>query len=1078
MSQSQDTIHWTPKSKKHCLPAQRVPQKLAGSATLWKKCVAKWTPKNWLAGLGLCTPTLRRDMLEVIQRVEHGNLDGCKPGVAFALLGSPAKLLEYWVSREQGALALRAMVEASALGRGDMGVGFLFRCQHAQCYGEPDFVNLNLWKKLRGLMLGCSEPTYQDSRNWAEKSRPELDLTQRCALSFVFPEESDWAREDAEAVIKNPPGSSWGHWLPETAWLLLYSLQDVALVRELSATFDHWPKWAPWAVLQQTEAASLEVIAERLERLKDLPAEQLTSLYGALTSLATKEVAEFLVPRLNERSPKAAKTLVSDYFSRFPELALKVLPGKGKEAQELAKTLVRSDLERARRVQQEVQSAELGSLLAKLAPKDRHPAEKGEVPSLLAAPPWRSQTEPVKGQVVKEFRVLEFERRVDWRGRTKPRTYFYDRPPAKTTPERVEAGLRRLRGSKSMNIFEIDRVVDEAVLIFLAEAPSKVWSIYQDDLLPITARFGVKAVPGLIRLAKKRADLAAHALSFIVAPEVAPFMASVLEKKKAAKYAKQWFEQYPDAAVRGLIPVAIGPHGSGRTSAESALRRLPRKLVVEVATSLGDQVKGAVEEVLNLDPLSLYPKKLPTLPKFAAPELLPTVCTRSGATLPAEAVTELLTMLAFTPLDTPYPGVPSLLQELSPESLAEFSWELFLGWLRSGAETKQQWAFQSLAHYGGDEGARQLTPLLRKWPGESAHQRAVLGLDILGEIGTDVALMNLHGIAQKLRFKALQTRAREKIAAIAAKRGLSTDELADRLVPDLGLDSMGSLQLDYGSRQFEVYLDEQLRPQLTSNGKALKSLPKPSKSDDEVLSSTAQKRWRALKKDCKQVARGQLLRLERAMTFRRRWTPHDFRLFLVDQPLLYPLTRCLIWGLYKDGELQETFRVAEDRTVARVNDEAFELSGEVEVGAVHPLDLDETQLMSWRQVWADYELLQPFEQLERQSYALADGEGESGRISRHTGKVVPAMTLLTLEDRGWRRAENYESVVVCFEKDFGWARAELNFEPGLYLGGLRDSGEQTIEDVVLRSNQTHQETPWRELEVVLFSELVRDLEVL
>jgi hypothetical protein len=64
----------------------------------------------------------------------------------------------------------------------------------------------------------------------------------------------------------------------------------------------------------------------------------------------------------------------------------------------------------------------------------------------------------------------------------------------------------------------------------------------------------------------------------------------------------------------------------------------------------------------------------------------------------------------------------------------------------------------------------------------------VTGLDVLAAIGSDVALMHLNGIAQKVKFKGLQEKARAKIDQLAQARGLSAEELADRLVPDLGLD--------------------------------------------------------------------------------------------------------------------------------------------------------------------------------------------------------------------------------------------------------------------------------------------------
>jgi len=55
----------------------------------------------------------------------------------------------------------------------------------------------------------------------------------------------------------------------------------------------------------------------------------------------------------------------------------------------------------------------------------------------------------------------------------------------------------------------------------------------------------------------------------------------------------------------------------------------------------------------------------------------------------------------------------------------------------------------------------------------------------LRAIGSDTALMQLNSIAQKLKFKALQNKARQFMDDIAAARGLSRLQLEDRIVPDL-----------------------------------------------------------------------------------------------------------------------------------------------------------------------------------------------------------------------------------------------------------------------------------------------------
>ncbi|WP_455902132.1 hypothetical protein [Rhodococcus gordoniae] len=109
-------------------------------------------------------------------------------------------------------------------------------------------------------------------------------------------------------------------------------------------------------------------------------------------------------------------------------------------------------------------------------------------------------------------------------------------------------------------------------------------------------------------------------------------------------------------------------------------------------------------------------------------------------------------------------------------------------------------------------------PLIRSWPGQSAHKRAVAGLDVLAQIGTDTALLHLHAISEKLKFPALKTAAQDKVEQIAVDLGLTTDQLGDRLAPTFDLDAPDALHLNYGPRSFTLDFDEHLRPILYDAG--------------------------------------------------------------------------------------------------------------------------------------------------------------------------------------------------------------------------------------------------------------------
>jgi predicted DNA-binding WGR domain protein len=388
-------------------------------------------------------------------------------------------------------------------------------------------------------------------------------------------------------------------------------------------------------------------------------------------------------------------------------------------------------------------------------------------------------------------------------------------------------------------------------------------------------------------------------------PRVAILAADAIYRlKKKPPAAKAWLLAHPEAAAIGLVPIAIGAASKARDAAEHGLRLLASEgheaTVMDVAARHGEAASAATRAVLDFDALDLFPSKIPALPDFASPSTLPRlVLSESGNALPESAMRHVLTMLAISRLDGAYAGVARVKAITTTASQSELAWELFSSWNVAGAPSKEGWAFTAMGLLGDDECARRITPLIRTWPGESQHQRAVTGLDVLATIGTDVALMHLHGIAQKLKFKGLQEKAREKIDQIAEARGLSADELADRLVPDLGLDDDGSLTLDFGPRRFRVVFDEALKPQVKEEGgKVLADLPKPRKDDDADKSAAAVETWKALKKDAKTIAQQQVLRLELAMCARRRWSPDVFQRFLVEHPLVRHLVLRLAWGAY------------------------------------------------------------------------------------------------------------------------------------------------------------------------------------
>lgn len=556
------------------------------------------------------------------------------------------------------------------------------------------------------------------------------------------------------------------------------------------------------------------------------------------------------------------------------------------------------------------------------------------------------------------------------------------------------------------------------------------------------------------------------------APALAPAMIQLMLSSRAPAIAREWLLAHPASSIIGLSDL-IGRSGrvgesvldvvkaaSHRTS-ESILRacidRLPgtaRKIFVERVMNDPERSMAELEEEpewmqAGREALEGTKKKF-KMPTWLDAGDLPALVLgdRKLSKSQIELIVRAATQSSFEKI---HPLLTGLREHGEPARNDAFAWRLFETWLSAGANSKEKWAMTALAHMGSDASALRLTPLVRKWPGESQHQRAVLGLGCLEGIGTDTALMQINGIAQKIKFKALKTRAKEAMESIAKKRGMSRAELEDRIVPDCGLDKRGQRSFDFGPRRFDFVLGPDMKPMVRDEkGKLKANLPKPGAKDDAELANASVTDWKLLKKQVKDVAAIQAARLEQAMVGGRRWSNQEFIDFFVTHPLQTHLARLLLWGSYAQGEKRPTamFRVTEERDLADRDDERFELPPDGEIGLVHPLQLTEDELAAWGEIFSDYELVPAFAQLGRPTFTLEGDEAAAVVLNRFEEQKVAAATLVgTLEKLGWARGMAQDGGVFSeHSKPFYAAgtTAIVQYE-GVPMGYMVDWDDQSIE---------------------------------
>ncbi|PWK82798.1 putative DNA-binding WGR domain protein [Lentzea atacamensis] len=749
----------------------------------------------------------------------------------------------------------------------------------------------------------------------------------------------------------------------------------------------------------------------------------------ALKILAVLPTDEAFTILLDRHDTKYVRPALLSAMTAFPRRAARLLVERVEQSEE-ARQLLKAHL--LSHPSLDV-PAEVTTLLAASEGQVVPEARTDLLPPLLASPPWLRRRPPVKPVVVADLPVPDatvvwepgerekwLESGHDWYSDRSWQTLLGD----------------YLAGRAGYFDSELFLLAPEAEVRHLVAEWKPTHSYgFEDWGKRLAARFGVDAVPALLRLGQATPATGGVVLLPFASAEVAAVMADWFARtRQARRWGLAWLARHRELAARLLIPAAAGTPGTARRNAEAAIRHLHGigVDVKSIAASCGAET--AIDVVLSVDPLDVLPTKLPVIGEWADTRLLPQVLLRDRAhALPAEATGHLLMTAALSKPGEIYAGLPVAREALDPASLAAFAWAVFEHWLQAGGPSKESWALSALGWFGNDETVRALSPLIRNWPGESQHARAVAGLDVLADIGTEVALSHLNSIAEKVSFKGLKTRAQEKIAQIAAELGLSRDQLSDRLVPRLGLDDAATLVIDYGPRRFTVGFDEQLKPfVLDPDGKRRKDLPKPAAKDDQDKAPLEHRRFAALKKDVRTIAADQIQRLERAMVDQRTWTAEEFHTVLAAHPLLWHLVRRLVW--ITDEGL--SFRLAEDRTLADAADDEITLPDNAVVRVAHPVSLQAEP--RWGEVFADYEILQPFPQLGRPVHLLAPGDDVLPHLEKYCNVPRPIGKILGLTKKGWVRGEPQDAGVECWitRPLPGGGALVASLDPGIAVGAV------------------------------------------
>ena len=368
-------------------------------------------------------------------------------------------------------------------------------------------------------------------------------------------------------------------------------------------------------------------------------------------------------------------------------------------------------------------------------------------------------------------------------------------------------------------------------------------------------------------------------------------------------------------------------------------------------------------------------------------------------------------------------------------------------------------------------------------------------IHMLAGMETAAATQALVALSLRFRTASLRKEAEKMVNELAARRGWTPDELADRTMPTAGLDEDGLLHLaftkpraepsDAGedeadeserevTRRFVGQLDANLELVLFAIGDdgaraLIAKLPEPRKDEDSKQAAEEKKRLAACKKELKALVTAQHARLYAAMCSERAWTTEEFASIYLAHPVMKHVgTRLLLRLTYEDGT-NRVCRASGDGSYVNEVDNTVVVPTEATLRLAHSTHLTPEEEARWGQHFSDYEVIAFLPQLGRKRFVLDASNASDSRIAVshtiHSLKLRGLATRLGL-DRG---ATGDGGHVVSFEQRLPSLDMTMVITHSpVQLGD--EKHDITLEGVEFVRGEQHQRMPLGQVPRVLLNE--------
>ena len=258
----------------------------------------------------------------------------------------------------------------------------------------------------------------------------------------------------------------------------------------------------------------------------------------------------------------------------------------------------------------------------------------------------------------------------------------------------------------------------------------------------------------------------------------------------------------------------------------------------------------------------------------------------------------------------------------------------------------------------------------------------------LAEIGSRQAVDVLAEAARQAQTKALREQLLLCLDRAASRVEEPPSRVAELHVPRHGLDERGRRELTVRQHRFDL--------QLLPNGQVSITQRDGEATPDAAASRVTAAESRAIRA----TYRREVARIEALLATDRDWDPEDWQRIYRDNAITRAVASRLIWRhTFADGravdripgwDRDDVVSYTADGTLWTDTTDAQPAEGTpYRISLWHPRDADPTMLATWREACRVRNLIQPFEQVERNFTRLAP-EPEATELGHYASAVVDA----------------------------------------------------------------------------------------